>query len=238
MHTLRSVHSRCFCLVVSLGFLCIVSMSPLYFSEFSTVGTLRQVIFWEPRRRRVLRCRGLGGVAGSPGVRLPGDPSPISLSDSLHRHVVVTIHIARQGTRLKQPPNNHQTTTKQPPNNHQTTTKQPPNNHQTTAKQPPNNRQTTAKQPPNNRQTTAKQHTNNTQTTHKQHTNNTHHAQQRQQHSVAILAQVRGYCPTRTFCVLGYLTVAILFGTLRFISRSQVRSEQWVVLLFPIRCGC
>ena len=55
--------------------------------------------------------------------------------------------------------------------------------------------------------------------------------------TVAILAQVRGYCPTRNFCVLGYLTVAILFGTLRFISKSQVRSEQWVTPLFPIRCG-
>ena len=40
-------------------------------------------------------------MAGSPGVRLPGDLPPISLSDSLHCYVVVTIHIAHQGTRLK-----------------------------------------------------------------------------------------------------------------------------------------
>ena len=31
------------------GILGIFSMSPLYFAEFSAVGTLRQVIFWEPR---------------------------------------------------------------------------------------------------------------------------------------------------------------------------------------------
>ena len=81
----RSVHSRCFGRAVSLGFLGIISMSPLYFAEFSAVGTLRQVIFWEPSTTKsssLSRARGSGGVAR---VRLPGDLPPMSLSDSLHR---------------------------------------------------------------------------------------------------------------------------------------------------------
>ena len=42
----------------------IISISPLYFAVFSAVGTLRWVIFRSPRRRRVLRCRGLGRWRG------------------------------------------------------------------------------------------------------------------------------------------------------------------------------
>ena len=67
----RSACARgCFDSAVSQGMLDIISRSPLCFAVFSAVGTLRQVIFWSPRRRRVFRRRGLGGrgVAGSPGV--------------------------------------------------------------------------------------------------------------------------------------------------------------------------
>ena len=60
-------------------------ISPLYFAEFSTVGTLRQVIFWEPSTTKSSSLSRARGVAGSPGVRLPGDLPPISLSDSSQR---------------------------------------------------------------------------------------------------------------------------------------------------------
>ena len=81
----RSVHSRRFgC--SSLRNSDIFPTSPLYLQT-------PLVEFFEPSRAR--------GVAGSPGVRLPGDLPSISLS-GLHRHVVVITHIAHQGTRLKQ----------------------------------------------------------------------------------------------------------------------------------------
>ena len=53
---------------VSLGFLGIISMSPLYFAEFSTVGTLREVIFLgalDDEEFFVVEGSGSGGVAGS-----------------------------------------------------------------------------------------------------------------------------------------------------------------------------
>ena len=82
-----------------------------FLTHFASFSALLRVVpelsasFSSPRRRRVLRRRGLPGVAGSPGVRLPGDLPHVqnSLSDWwLHCHVVVDIHIAHQGTRLKQ----------------------------------------------------------------------------------------------------------------------------------------
>ena len=86
------------------GNLDFISMSPLYFAVFSAVGTLRQVIFWEPSTTKsssLSRSRGGGGVARS---LLPGDLPPISLSDSLHRsrHRVTIPHGVFVKSRQKQ----------------------------------------------------------------------------------------------------------------------------------------
>ena len=50
----------------SLGNLCIISMSLLYFQHF-----LRESIFWSPRVLTPVSARGLGGVLESPGVLTP-----------------------------------------------------------------------------------------------------------------------------------------------------------------------
>ena len=67
LHTLKSVHSRCFDFGVSLGILDIVSISPLYSAVFTAGGTLRQVIFWtlDDEEFFVVEGSGRGGVAGS-----------------------------------------------------------------------------------------------------------------------------------------------------------------------------
>ena len=98
MHTLRSVHSGCF--DCSFTWKSGQYERLIFLQFFSQSAHCASGFFGSPRRRRVFRCRGLGGWRGR-RVSLSGDLSPISLSD-LHRHVVVVIHIAHQGTRLKQ----------------------------------------------------------------------------------------------------------------------------------------
>ena len=71
MHTVRSVHNRCFGCTVSLGILDNISMSPLYFADVFSVGTLRQVFFWEPSTTKSSSLSRARGVAGSPGVWTP-----------------------------------------------------------------------------------------------------------------------------------------------------------------------
>ena len=58
-----------------------ISMSPLYFAVFSAVGTLRQVIFWEPSTTKSSSLSRARGWRGRRESGLPGDLPPISLSD-------------------------------------------------------------------------------------------------------------------------------------------------------------
>ena len=168
-------------------------MSPLYFADFSTVGTLRQVIFLVPSTTKSSSLSMARGVVGSPGVRLPGDPPPISLSDSLHRrcHVIIHSHqVASQITTTTTTTRNNNTCTRttttttnnnqqQPTttnNTQQHTTHNP--QHTTHNPQPTTHNHSTQhtathnKTTTHNNNTTTQQHNNKTTTT-QQHNNTT-----------------------------------------------------------------
>ena len=70
MHTLRSVHSRCFGSSIFTRIFGHYFYEPLVLCRVSLSRHVALVDFFGTPRRRVLRCRGLG-VAGSPGVWTP-----------------------------------------------------------------------------------------------------------------------------------------------------------------------